>query len=467
MPELPEVETVKRILEKALVGSTIKDIEVLKKRIIHGDVEHFRSQLIGQTYTRISRVGKYLVFHLTNDLVILSHLRMEGKYIEIDHDQPLSRFARVVIHLSDGRRICYDDSRQFGTMELRTEQDYLSSKSLTVLGDEPFNIDKETFYKRIKKTNKTIKEAILDQSIITGLGNIYADEVLYITKIHPRFPAKLLTREQTDAIVDQSIVVLNKAIAAGGSTIRSYQSARGVTGYFQQQLLAYGRHYQTCEICNHKFKKIRVGGRGTTYCPYCQVDHTVPIIIGVTGPIAAGKSTVAKALASEGYPLLSADAIVHQLYEDIDVIKKIDDEFKLGLDLEDKPDMRAILRKVVHEDNKAKSRLEKLIHPLVKEKMIAEISTLNSHYVIVEVPLLFESRMEEMFQYVIGVIADENVRYQLLIKRGDDPSIMLDINASNRFNRYVDKLDYLIVNDGSEAELKEKAHNVFAQIKKK
>ena len=140
MPELPEVETVKRILNTFIQGTTITNVIVKKRGIIKGDVQHFINSLKGRTFHEVKRIGKYLIFTFDTDLVLLSHLRMEGKYKEIMPGEPLSRYAHVIFELSDGRKLCYDDSRQFGTMELSTTSEYLQTKAMQNVGPEPFDI---------------------------------------------------------------------------------------------------------------------------------------------------------------------------------------------------------------------------------------------------------------------------------------------------------------------------------------
>nr|MCR4879909.1 DNA-formamidopyrimidine glycosylase [Bacilli bacterium] len=141
MPELPEVETVKNVLSKIVIGNTITDIDVYRERQIEGDVDLFKAKLKGQTFLSLSRIGKYLIFHLTNELVIISHLRMEGKYFEYLESEPDSKYARVVFHFNNGHKLCYDDSRTFGVLKLTDEASYLKDKGIMKLGPEPWDCD--------------------------------------------------------------------------------------------------------------------------------------------------------------------------------------------------------------------------------------------------------------------------------------------------------------------------------------
>ena len=189
MPELPEVETVKNVLAHVFINRTIEKIEVLRSSSVHGDATTFVRTLEGQKYLSISRIGKFLIFHLTNDLVIISHLRMEGKYYEVNKTEPNSKYARIVIYLNNDKKVCYDDSRCFGYMKLSDESSYLKDKEIAKLGPEPWDADINTIMKQVKRVSSPIKSALLSQELMTGLGNIYVDETLFASKIHQETPA--------------------------------------------------------------------------------------------------------------------------------------------------------------------------------------------------------------------------------------------------------------------------------------
>ena len=271
MPELPEVETVKNILKLDIINKKIIKVEVFYDKIIKNvDKEEFINSLKDQTFLDISRFGKYLIFEL-NDYYLLGHMRMEGKYF-LMHDEEISKHDHIIFYFKDCN-LRYNDIRKFGTMHLFKKSEYkyedlFGIDPLNKMGKEPYNISKEELYGYIKSSTRPIKSLLLDQSIISGLGNIYVDEVLYLSKIHPETISKHLDINDADNIIKNAVSVLNKAISLGGTTIHSFQSSHGITGRFQNELLVHTK--DKCMICGNKIDKIRVGGRGTYYCSTCQ-----------------------------------------------------------------------------------------------------------------------------------------------------------------------------------------------------
>jgi formamidopyrimidine-DNA glycosylase len=185
-------------------------------------------------------------------------------------DEKMNKHKIISFLLDDGRTLLYHDVRKFGKMKLLSKNNYLEDEALAKLGKEPFFIKKEELFNKIKASNKAIKELILDQTNMAGLGNIYADEVLFLSKLNPLKKGKEISIVECQSIIDNSVIVLNKAIKAGGSTIRSYHSGNNVDGKFQNQLNVYGKKGDKCPVCNSCIEKIVVGGRGTHYCPHCQ-----------------------------------------------------------------------------------------------------------------------------------------------------------------------------------------------------
>ena len=245
MPELPEVETVKRVLLPIVKGRTIVKIDINRKTIVNNLEKEFVSYYTNEKFLDITRIGKFLIFHLTNNKVLISHLRMEGKYIELLESEQDTKYARVVFHLDNNHKLCYDDSRSFGRMIINDEKHYKEEKELAKLGPEPFYVDNVSeLINKTKKMSLPIKTALLSQELVTGLGNIYVDEVLFTSKVHPLTPAKLITKEEWEKIIKESKRILNAAIEAGGSTIKSYHPGKDIDGNFQTSLLAYGRNGQ-------------------------------------------------------------------------------------------------------------------------------------------------------------------------------------------------------------------------------
>lgn len=273
MPELPEVESVRTGLEQLIKGAVIVHTEVYWERIISEPVEQFIRDIKGQEIESINRRGKFLLFVLS-DYVLISHLRMEGKYTVVQPDEPFSKHTHVVFHLSDGRELRYLDVRKFGRMALVRKGEEMLHPSLAKLGPEPVEIDFLVghLHEKLGKRSKAIKGVLLDQQIIAGIGNIYADEILYEAKIHPMYPANQLTEVQRINLHQAILDVMGRAVDAGGTTIRSYKNAFGQEGSYQQSLNVYGRSGEECLRCGSSIVKTKVSGRGTHFCPICQPE---------------------------------------------------------------------------------------------------------------------------------------------------------------------------------------------------
>lgn len=273
MPELPEVETIRRTLEELIVGKKIDHVSVFWPKIIKypGEITQFQDALIGQTFIGTGRRGKFLILY-TNDFALVSHLRMEGKYGLFQHADEMDKHTHVIFHFTDGTELRYKDVRKFGTMHLYTKGSEFEFLPLSQLGPEPFSDDftEEELAERLKKTKRNIKAVLLDQKIVVGLGNIYVDESLFRSGIHPERPADSLKRSEVTKLREEIIATLTEAVQKGGSTIRSYINSQGQIGMFQLELFVYGRRGEECKLCSSKLERIISGGRGTVFCPQCQ-----------------------------------------------------------------------------------------------------------------------------------------------------------------------------------------------------
>lgn len=273
MPELPEVETVKEALNQTVKGQTIKEIELRYEPMIKNmSADEFKEKLINQTIQEVSRRGKYLVFHF-DDYQLLSHLRMEGKYFYVDSDFELNPHVHVIFTLENGKRLLYQDTRKFGTYHLYDKAiDLETMAPFQVLGLEPFATEFTPSYvkEKIQNKKKPIKSLLLDQTVVCGLGNIYVDEVLYRARLHPLTSSSELTDKDIENVVKYTVEVLARAIELGGTTIRTFRSSHGVSGTFQNELLVHQRKGENCYECHTPIEKIKVGGRGTYFCPTCQ-----------------------------------------------------------------------------------------------------------------------------------------------------------------------------------------------------
>lgn len=266
MPELPEVETVRKTLNNHILGKTIDTVDVYWENIMP---EVGKNDLKGETIKRIDRKGKFLIFILTNQ-VIVGHMRMEGRFFIKDKDEPRLKHEHVKISFTDGTSLRYIDTRKFGRLLIRNLDNYLEVPPLSNVAPEPHQIDFNEFYKTLQRKSIPIKQTLLDQSIVAGLGNIYVDETLFRAKILPTRPTNSITKKEAKEILKQADIVLKKATELGGTTIYTYESQEGVHGRFQNELLVHTKVGKPCPVCNNTIEKIKVGGRGTYVCFKCQ-----------------------------------------------------------------------------------------------------------------------------------------------------------------------------------------------------
>lgn len=273
MPELPEVETVRRTLGQLVAGKTIESVRVHLPRIIQhpDDIEMFCTLLAGQTIRSVERRGKFLRL-LLDRFVLVSHLRMEGRYGVYEAEEALEKHTHVVFRFTDGTELRYKDVRQFGTMHLFEPGEDMTTPPLCKLGLEPLDDDFSAAKLKAVIADKPtkIKPLLLNQEYIVGLGNIYVDEALYKARIHPERPANTLTKRELNALHAAIVSTLREAVEAGGSSIKSYVNGQGEMGMFQQQLSAYGRKGEPCSRCMEPIVKTVLAGRGTHFCPKCQ-----------------------------------------------------------------------------------------------------------------------------------------------------------------------------------------------------
>jgi formamidopyrimidine-DNA glycosylase len=273
VPELPEVETVRRTLEVLVVGKTIKEVAVSWPKMIKQPSEtvQFTDSLKGQEILAMGRRGKFLIFYL-NDVSLVSHLRMEGKYALHQKDEPVEKHTHVVFTFTDGTELRYRDVRKFGTMHLFKKGEELLHLPLLQLGPEPFEeaFTPDYLHDRFAGTSRIVKAVLLDQTVMVGLGNIYVDEALFRSGIHPDRKASSLTVDEVTSLHQSIIATLREAVDMGGSTIRSYVNSQGQMGMFQQNLYVYSRNGEACRQCGTPIEKKVSAGRGTHYCPHCQ-----------------------------------------------------------------------------------------------------------------------------------------------------------------------------------------------------
>lgn len=273
MPELPEVETIRKTLRELVIGKTIDSVEVHWAKIIQepDDIVQFQQLAQGQTIHDIRRKGKFLLFDL-DEHVLISHLRMEGKYGVFPNEEEIALHTHVIFRMTDGTDLRYQDVRKFGTMHLYKKGTELEQKPLLLVAADPLEpeFSYSLFREKVQRSNRNIKNILLDQSVIAGLGNIYVDETLFLAGIHPLTKGAQLSDQQILLIQEAAVTTLQDAVKQGGTTIRSYVNSQGQIGMFQQKLHVYGQNNKACTTCGDMIMKIKVGGRGTHYCPSCQ-----------------------------------------------------------------------------------------------------------------------------------------------------------------------------------------------------
>ena len=271
MPEIAEVRVVRDTLKKKILKKKIKNVRVLYDNIIVGDAKVFEKTLKGLTFKDITTSGKWLIFDL-GEYSILSHLRMEGKFFYVSPDVELGKHSHIIFELDDGMELRYDDVRKFGRMELVKTSLVSENPSIKKLGLEPDDerLDENYLLDKFKGKDTVAKAALLDQTIINGLGNIYANEVLFACRISPLRPVNKITKDEAKNIVKFSKEITDKAYEMGGSTIWSYTSSLGVIGHYQDCILVHGKAGEPCSICGNPIKRVKIEGRSAFYCEHCQ-----------------------------------------------------------------------------------------------------------------------------------------------------------------------------------------------------
>ena len=276
MPELPEVQTIINSLKKKpLLNRKIKSIDILLPKVIkNATPSKFKEFMVGETIKDIKRKGKYLIFCLSHNKVWLVHLRMEGKLFFYKTSKDVSKTHLMVqLNFADGNSLGYYDSRMFGTFHIFNSLDAAyKSKELSKVAIDPLDKEftKEYLYDKIHKISRAIKTTLLDQSIVSGIGNIYADEILFMCRINPLRPASKVSLNDCANIVKYSRSILEASMKHKGTTVFSYKFEKDHSGEFQKFLKVHTKKGEPCPKCKTKIIKIKVNGRGTYYCPSCQ-----------------------------------------------------------------------------------------------------------------------------------------------------------------------------------------------------
>jgi formamidopyrimidine-DNA glycosylase len=269
MPELPEVETIRRGLENALVGQAIEAVDVRWPGTIDSPaVDAFTAKLLGRRIVGVGRRGKYLILELTGGWYLLIHLRMTGQLLLCGEMPAKNKHIHVIFYLDDGRLLCFRNVRKFGRM-------YLVSDPAQVVGDlgpEPLGeeLDEATFAARLREHRGMLKPLLLNQHFLAGLGNIYVDEALFASRLGPRRKANTLTEAEISDLYRAIRQVLRQGIRNRGTTLDDFCDLEGQSGFNQNCLAVFSRQESPCPRCGAEIEKTVVSGRGTYYCPECQ-----------------------------------------------------------------------------------------------------------------------------------------------------------------------------------------------------
>ena len=265
MPELPEVETIKRELEKTVLGKKIIDVIINNPQVIkEPKKEDFVKGLKNIIIKNVLRKGKLLILELSSGKSLLIHLKLTGQLIY----PGTVKQSRVSFRLADGKILDFNDRRLLG--ELRLMDDWRPLKFIKELGPEPFDITEEEFKKMLKSKKTKIKPLLMDQTFISGIGNLYAAEALFRAKIHPQRPAASLSDKEKENLFREIKDTLSEAIKYKGSSVDQYVQLSGQAGDYTQHHRVYDREAKPCLVCKTPIKRISLGGRGTYFCPKCQ-----------------------------------------------------------------------------------------------------------------------------------------------------------------------------------------------------
>jgi len=288
MPELPEVETTISEIKPEILGKKIVDVFCTEKKIVKKPkFEKFVEQIKGKKIQKIWRKGKYIVFELSGGKVMLLHLKLTGhllvgKWKKVKKNflpltpgpistDPINKFVRLVFVLNNKKMLALSDLRKFAKIEFGDKEEIFSSKEFQKIGPDPFSVNFEQFKQiLLKKKKKRIKETLMDQELVSGIGNIYSDEILWEAKIHPLKKVSELKDEDFKNIFLATRKILKKAISLKGESISDFRRPSGEKGYFDTERKVYKREGENCLRCSEKIKRIKIKGRSAYFCPSCQ-----------------------------------------------------------------------------------------------------------------------------------------------------------------------------------------------------
>ncbi len=272
MPELPEVETICQGLRDKILNQTIIEVHHLTKHKLRQEIPvNIAQKITNSKIISIIRRAKYIQIFLDNAWVLLIHLGMSGKVLLKNKGYEHQKHDHFAFDLSDKAKVIYNDPRRFGLIALIKKDDLANHPLIKNLGIEPFDSEfNDDYLAKFLKRNQPIKLTLMDNKYIVGVGNIYASESLFLSKISPLRPSNSLASSEIKLLHEKIIEVLKTSIERGGSSLKDYASVSGEKGYFQNSFNVYGREGEACRICNNVIIKIKQGGRASFYCDQCQ-----------------------------------------------------------------------------------------------------------------------------------------------------------------------------------------------------
>lgn len=476
MPELPEVETIRRSLLERLVGRRIENVEVFLPRAIKFPaVEEFIARVRTQKIFRLERRGKYLLLLLESGDTLVFHLRMTGR-LYFREKPAWNKHIRLLLLFEKGGALCFEDVRTFGEIRLLDPHERQTFAPFLTLGPEPLT---KAFHVRfleqtLARSKQRIKSFLLDQGKVAGLGNIYVDEALFAAGIHPLRRACTLNRDETFRLHAATNKAIEEGLRDGGTTFRDYVDGEGREGFHQQKLRVYHREGEPCLVCGTPIEKIRVGGRGTRFCPKCQPQRDGCMkLIGLTGSIASGKSTVSRYLAKLGAYVIDVDKIAHELAQPQKSLWKIYlEHFGKNILDEDGFLCRERIAAQVFSQPKEKEWIDNVAHPLIAESMVIKVKTLAEKgvkTVFLDVPLLFEAGWNRMVDLIWVVDLSKEKQLKRLMKRnGYAEEVAKErICSQMAVDKKKERADCVIDNNGSKKETLRQVEKAWIELCKK
>src|SRR5262245_9784791 len=270
MPELPEVETVARDLRPILVGRRLVGVRRSRKALRQSWSKAWESKLVGRRVENVLRRGKWLLLGLDGGSFLVVHLGMTGRFTVVGPGAATEEHTHLVFPLDNAHELRFRDARRFGSVTYFADRAAWESFLAIRLGPEPWELSAVDWRAALKRTKRLVKAVLMDQTVVAGVGNIYADEACFTARIDPRRRGNTMKPAEADRLLGAIRDVLTRAIESGGSSIRDYVGGNGQPGGFQHEFAVYGRTAEACVNCGQKIKSVRIAGRSTHYCPRCQ-----------------------------------------------------------------------------------------------------------------------------------------------------------------------------------------------------